>query len=140
MSALLIGLALSGGLFFLSAIIVVIEERRGHRVLARQMRDALDRGITRSTVSIGAWWHHVVHRVITLSWYYSLHAFLKVCLRFIAGIYEAVEQLFIKNRNKARQIRRERRQSHLTTLNEHKIETTLSEAEKKRVKTKALNS
>jgi len=140
MVSLLTGLAVSIGLFIIIALLILLEERRGSRLFAVNVRSRLDQVLVRVSLTVGAWWHHVVRRVITLSWYYSLHAFLKFCLRFIASVYEVVEHVFIKNRNKARQIRRERRYSHLISLKEHKIETSLTEAEKKRVKAKALNS
>lgn len=126
--------------FVLLASLVATEERYGRRLLVSSLRNQLDIVILRTTSFMSGVWHHFVRRVVTLSWYYSLHAFLKICLRFLASLYEAVEHLFINNRNKARQLRRERRQTHLTALQDHQTETTLSEAEKKRIKAKALNS
>jgi hypothetical protein len=80
--------------------------------------------------------------MITLSWYYSLHTFLRLSLQFIAGIYNFIEAILHRNRDKARQIRRERKQaerSHLTVLAEHKVETELTPHQKAKRKEKALN-
>ena len=79
--------------------------------------------------------------IITLSWYYSLHAFLKLILHFLAGVYTVIEAILHRNRDRARVIRTERKRalnSHLTVLAEHKIETKLTDSQKKKRKDAAL--
>jgi hypothetical protein len=127
--------------FILYARICVVETNRGKRFFASYIRRALDnalealgRSIERKVVYVGRY-------IITLSWYYSLHTFLRLTLQGLAGMYYALEKILHSNRDKARQIRRERKQaerSHLTVLAEHKIETELTPHQKEKRKAKAL--
>ncbi len=120
------------------SILLLVEERRGDRSVLKGVRQVLDGQIIRLSTRASDVLHYVSKRVITLSWYYSLHALLKFVLKFLAGLYFSVEQMLINNRNKARQIRRSQRNSHLTMISEHQKETALTETEKKRRKDKAL--
>jgi hypothetical protein len=82
---------------------------------------------------------YVVRYVITLSWYYSLHATLKIVLASIAGVYHMLEAVLINNRERARALRKEKRSaSHLEQIAEHKAESKLTYAEAKKRKDKAL--
>jgi hypothetical protein len=127
--------------FILYARLCIVETNRGKRFFAPYIRrvadnamDALLRSIERRAVYVGRY-------IITLSWYYSLHTFLRLTLQFLASIYYALEKLLHSNRDKARMIRRERKQaerSHLTVLAEHKVETELTPHQKEKRKAKAL--
>ena len=86
--------------------------------------------------------NYIGRYIITLSWYYSLHTFLKLVLQFITGVYNVVEAILHSNRDKARKIRTERKvalRSHLTLLAEHKLETKLTPAQKHKRNAKALS-
>lgn len=126
--------------FFLYLQFVRYEERRGSRLFLSHFRHWLDRMIVRFGDRVDRLVRYVTRYIITLSWYYSLHAFLKLVLQFIAGIYHVIEAVLIKNRDRARALRRERRQSqsHLTAIAEHKAEVKLTPAEAKKRKDKAL--
>lgn len=124
--------------FFSYSLLIVVEEKRGNRLALTGLRTWCDRMILR----LGNYTRYidrfVVRRSIILSWYYSLHAILKALLQVLAGLYFAIEQIFIRNRNKARRLRRTEQTSHLTVLSEHQKVTALSESEKKKRKEKAL--
>jgi hypothetical protein len=67
---------------------------------------------------------------------------LRLSLQFIAGIYNFIEAILHRNRDKARQIRKERKQaekSHLTVLAEHKVKTELTPNQKAKRRAKALS-
>jgi len=130
--------AILGTLFLLYSSVLWWEEKRNNRLFFGGLRSRLDYGIVLLSKRISSTFQILLKRTVTLSWYYSLHALLRLLLRFIAGLYFAVEQMFINNRNKARQIRRTQNNSHLAALSEHQKETALTEKEKKKRKDKAL--
>ena len=117
------------------------EERIGKRLFLAGVRDHLDNLIVRVVSWCEGVIRYVVRYVITLSWYYSLHAFLKVMMKSLAGAYHMLESILIRNRERARALRKERRSStknHLTHIADHKAETKLTPAEERRRKDKAL--
>jgi hypothetical protein len=119
-----------------------LEKRAGRRFILPTVRFAIDNIIVAIAAAVHRSFVYVVKYVITLSWYYSLHAFLGVTLKFLASIYYIVENITHRNRDKARKIRQERKQSsrtHLEVLVDHKDETKLTETQKKKLKDKAIN-
>ncbi|MBY0538796.1 hypothetical protein K2P47_05380 [Patescibacteria group bacterium] len=119
-----------------------LEKRAGKRFVLPTVRFAIDNLIVAFTDRVHRLFVYIIKYVITLSWYYSLHAFLGVTLKFLASIYYMVENITHRNRDKARKIRQERKQSsrtHLEVLVDHKDETKLTETQKKKLKDKAIN-
>ncbi len=116
------------------------ESRAGKRFVLAMPRRAIDAVIERVTLSVERALRYVVRYIITLSWYYSLHAFLKLMLKSIAGLYHTIEAILIRNRDRARALRKERRAetSHLAEIAEHKASVKLSPAEERKRKEKAL--
>lgn len=115
------------------------EQKRGARFVASRLRLRLDSWLEHLAGGVTHAMRYVVRYIITLSWYYSLHALLKVFLRFLAGVYHAVEAVLIRNRDRARVIRKEKRSAgHLEAIAEHKAETKLTAAEIRKRKDKAL--
>ncbi len=117
------------------------EERRQQRFVLATLRGRADDAIVRMVSWCEGIIRYVVRYVITLSWYYSLHAFLKVLMKSLAGAYHVLESILIRNRDRARALRKERRsvtKNHLTHIADHKAETKLSPAEERRRKDKAL--
>ncbi len=121
-----------------------IEQKRGKRLLLSGFRARLDRGLTFGINMLLNAGRYVLRYVITLSWYYSIHHALKLSLQAIAGVYHMLESILIKNRDKTRALRRERRQntlaspSHLNEIAEHKAEMKLSPSEIKKRRDRAL--
>ena len=140
-----VALIIAGTSFFLLVFfsrLFTLEKRAGRRFVLTTLRFALDNAITTVAEATHRFFVYLVKYVITLSWYYSLHAFLQVTLKFLAGIYYLVENLTHRNRNKALKIRLERKQttrSHLDVLVDHKDDTKLTENQKKKLKDKAIN-
>jgi hypothetical protein len=105
--------------FIYAAILVLVfggylylcerEERVGKRLLLAGVRHRLDTFLTHITEVVNRGVRYVVKYVITLSWYYSLHTFLKLAMRSLAGVYHLLESILIRNRERARALRRERR-------------------------------
>ena len=142
MSAAHIILIASTVFFLVYARLCVMETSRGKRLFIPGVRRALDNGIDAGAAALRRKLVYVSRYMITLSWYYSLHTFLRLTLQFIAGVYTMIETVLHRNRDKARQIRRERRaalRSHLTVLAEHKVDTELTPHQKAKRKAKALS-
>ncbi len=128
--------------FILYAWICAIEARRGKRLFLSMPRRAIDAALTTLGETLRRKLVYIGRYMITLSWYYSLHTFLRLTLQFIAGIYTILEAVLHRNRDKARMIRKERKQaerSHLTVLAEHKADTELTPHQKAKRKAKALS-
>jgi hypothetical protein len=120
-----------------------LEHKAGRRFILPSLRFALDNILTTISTSVRRFFVYITKYVITLSWYYSLHAFLGVTLKFLASIYYLVENFTHRNRDKARKIRQERKKetrSHLEVLADHKDDTKLTEPQKKKLKDKAINA
>lgn len=140
-----VALTIAGSSFLLLVILFLVtslEERAGKRFILTGLRRALDSWVTYCSQAATKLFVYLTRYVITLSWYYSLHAFLRLLLKFLASVYYMVEKLLHSNRDRARKIRHERKQkgssSHLELLTDHKDDTKLTEAQKKRLKEKSL--
>jgi hypothetical protein len=117
------------------------EAKTGVRLFLPSVRSRLDDMMVGFFGKIERGVRYVIKYVITLSWYYSLHAFLQVTLRSIAGVYHVVEAVLIRNRDRARALRKERRtaaSSHLSQIADHQAKTKLTPAEERKRKEKAL--
>lgn len=117
------------------------EEQQGRRVILASIREGVDHFIVRVVSWCERVIRYIVRYVITLSWYYSLHAFLKVMMKSLAGAYHVLESMLIRNRDRARALRKERRsvtKNHLTQIADHKAETKLTPAEERKRKDRAL--
>jgi len=118
----------------------LFESRRGRRLVLSIARGWMDLVVASMVSRIERTLRYVTRYIITLSWYYSLHAFLRLLLQSIAGIYQVIEAIFLRNRDRTRKLRRERRSglSHLEQIAEHKADTKLSLKEAVKRKDKAL--
>ena len=141
MIAALVFAAASLVLFLTAARIFALEQHRGRRMFAASVRTLLDVQLQTWSVAINRRVTYISRYIITLSWYYSLHAFLKVLLQSVAGVYYFIEKILHRNRDRARMIRIEQKKvnSHLSQIAEHKAKTALSPAEKIKRKDKALS-
>ncbi len=113
----------------------------GRRFFLARVRGRFDTVLLSITGRIERFIRYVVRYLITLSWYYSLHAFLKVSMKSLAGTYHVLESILIRNRDRARALRKERKQAivnHLTHIADHKAETKLSPAAERKLKEKAM--
>ena len=122
-------------------IILTIEQRRDMRLFAVGLRGFLDKIFERVTRKLSLWYVSITRHKMKLSWYYSIHAVLVAVLSFLASTYTKIENVVIKNRDKAKKIRKEKHsltKSHLTEIAEHKESVQLSPKEKTRRKNESL--
>ena len=129
-------------LFVLLLILTTVEARRGHRVVLSGFRSRCDRVFDYIGDRVSRSLNHVVRHIIQLSWYYSVHAFLKVLLKMLAALYHWIEATLYRNRTKARRIRKERSltRSYFDEVAEHKQATKLSPEEQQKLKDRQLES
>lgn len=128
-------------LFIVFAWFFGMEKKHSRRFVAAKSRNILDVVLLHIITWLNKKAVYIGRYVITLSWYYSLHTFLKLILQFLAGVYTVIEAILHRNRDRARVIRTERKRaahSHLTVLAEHKIETKLTDSQKKKRNDEAL--
>lgn len=128
--------------FIILASLFSAEKQSGHMFVASRLRLYLDNKLEKAVKKVKHFFVYIGKYIITLSWYYSLHTFLKLILQFLAGLYYMIEKILHSNRNKAKQIRKEKKkitQTHLDVLKTHQDENKLTESQKKRLKDKALS-
>lgn len=133
---------LSTFLFVLYALITGVEQRRGGRLFLRRLRDFADTAVEATYTYFRNKIRFLVRHTITLSWYYSIHSTLKALLTLLVRAYDALESLFVRNRDRTKALRAEKRalskENHLTAMTEHKASTALTATQKKRLRAKRL--
>ena len=118
---------------------VGVEQRKGQRVFASKARGWIDLRVVAGGRRLSDIWHHFARYILQLGWYYSLHKLLQTILKTLVAFYSYVERIFERNRSKALKLRAEKRDeskvdSHLKKMADHKVETTLTPAQKEKLK------
>ena len=129
-------------IFSLYAVLVSIEKRKGKRILLVSLRGLFDLIIVRLSNFIRFWLNYIGRHIIKLSWYYSLHRFLQLVMTILVRTYDHLEVVFMRNRDRARVIKIERKKlkkgSHLEQVADHKEFVSLTDKEKKELLAKKL--
>jgi 4-hydroxybenzoate polyprenyltransferase len=132
----------SAAAFFMFAVIIKMEERRGRRFAGDRIRVVCDTVVERTAFKLDSWWHHFTQYVLKLGWYYSLHSLLRTLLQVLVSTYTIIENVFERNRAKTKALRMELKkqlkQTHFTKIATHKAETSLSTEEQERIKREKL--
>lgn len=134
---------LSISLFIVCASVFAFEQRRGSRLFLASARTWLDGFFERVTEYLARQITYIGRHTIKLSWYYGIHKMLRLALGGLVKAYDYLETLFMKNRDRARTLRLEKRNlkqadNHLGQMAEHKASTALTASEKKRLLEKKL--
>jgi hypothetical protein len=136
MGAALVYLGVSFGILLLLTVLYTVEDKKGGRVLLGGARASLDAffltillGLTRLTKVF-------THGFMRILLHYSLHRLLSRILDTLQLLEKKVENLVRHNRRVAKTIKQgSKEKTHLQAIAEHKEEVSLSEAEKKEMKT-----
>lgn len=142
---MLVALIIAGISFTLFIVCLLLfsrEHNLNKRYFLSGVRQALDTLLVSVAHSFINGLTYVGKYIIKLSWYYSLHAFLRLALQFLASVYYIVEKLLHSNRDRARKIRQDRKRnsiSHLGILVDHQTVNKLSEEQKRKLKDRSLN-
>ena len=128
--------------FVLLLLVIRKERRRGRRFFLDGVRSWLDSGIDAVEAKLVTGWDHFTKYILQLHWYYSIHSVLKGFLRITVSVYTYFERILERNRDRAKQLRAEKRElgavNHLRQMAEHKEGTALTAAQKKKLKHKKL--
>lgn len=123
------------GIFIVLAIFLSVEKKLKKRVLFSGLRNWLDKVVDKIFSTIGFYIRYLYRYIIKLSWYYSLHKFLRLTLTLLVKAYDWLEGVFINNRQRAKIIKKEKKKlkedGSFSAIAKHKKETSFSEAEKK---------
>lgn len=136
-------LVLSLLLFIFLLWLIAIEKKRGKRFFLVSTRSWLDAKIDEVTNYILQKLVYLGRHTIKLSWYYSIHKALRFVLTILVKAYDSLEVHFMRNKERARTIKMEKKQllssdNHLGQMAEHKVQTALTEGEKKKLLRKKL--
>jgi len=125
----------STGAFIVLAIFLSIENKLGRRIIFSGLRNWLDKVVDKIASVIGFYFRYLYRYIIKLSWYYSLHKFLRLILTVLVKTYDWLESVFINNKDRAKIIKKEKKElkqgNIFSAIAEHKKDTSFSEAEKK---------
>lgn len=139
MAPLEIGLVASFSAVVVFATLFAIEKRRGARFFPR-MRYELDHAVLRTAQTISGAFRYVAVHVVRQVGHYSFHMLLSGALALMKRAERTVRSVMRTNKTLAKTAERDRAtRSKLEEIALHKIETTLSEKERKAHKERALN-
>lgn len=127
-------------LFVLWAGLVQYEQKKQLR-FATDVRALCDRWFEQSVVWMKKKYISITRHRMKLSWYYSLHQILIAVLAFLGAIYAQIEAVVVANRDKAKQIRKEKKsyqRNHLTEIAEHKATVQLTPTQQEKRKNDSL--
>ena len=128
-------------LFVVMAVVVRIELVKGRRLLVSGLRASADEYLQRFHLWLAGVWNHFARYIVQLGWYYSIHSLLRTILKVLISVYTYIEDIFERNREKTKLLRRERKQkqkSHFTQVADHKAEVALSKEQQEELKTRKL--
>ncbi len=136
-------LVLSLLLFVCSVLLIAMEKKRDKRFFLVGVRSWLDTKIDEVANYILQKLVYLGRHTIKLSWYYSIHKALRLVLTILVKAYDSLEVYFMHNKARARTIKLEKKQllnsdNHLGQMAEHKVQTALTEGEKKKLLRKKL--
>lgn len=118
------------------------ERRLGRRSFALGLRSWLDTVVTRFEHAVVHKTEHFMRYMVQLHWYYSIHAILRAVLRGLVAIYTYFEEVFERNRKRAKELRAEKRQlnelNHLRQMAAHRVDTALTPTEKQKLRKRTL--
>lgn len=129
-------------IFVTLLLIIRSEQKRGHRFIAVGLRNWLDRTADGFSAWLTKKGEHFVKYIVQLHWYYSIHSVLRMLLRIIVRFYSYFEDMFERNRARAKRLRSEKRQlgelNHLRQMAVHKEDTALTPSQKSKLRHKNL--
>jgi len=137
-TALLVSLVI----FTVLAVVTQYERRRGRRLFASGFRTWLDGVVDAISYILLKSLNHFTRYIIQLNWYYSIHSVLRTLLQGMIAVYTYFENIFERNRARAKRLRAEKRQlnenNHLQQMTNHRVETALTPTQQQRLRSQKL--
>lgn len=129
---LLIGSTIT--LVFMAGVFRLEDARGGQYVCCARVRMGVNALYERIERTLGGWHPYLGRGFFRLIMHYLAHSVLRRVLRFVRRLEQGIETTMRRNRQVAKAIDAEKRQTHLTALSEHKEETALTERQKQRLR------
>lgn len=127
--------------FAISVWVVAFEQKKNQRLFLSELRGHFDAALQKIVAIIVIKLNYLGRHIIKMSWYYSIHKILRFILTALVKTYDYLEEAFMRNRDRARKLKTEKRnlvQNHLGQMAEHKAATTLNDSQKKKLLQKKL--
>ena len=128
----LTAVGLSAGLLALLTLLFRTELARGERLFLSGVRTFLDKVVLWMSSKIGSFFSHIGAGSLRFIYHYLVHKMLSSFIRFLTRAQERLYALQHRNKRSAKVIRSSEDKTHLEAIADHKVETTLSEAEKRK--------
>ncbi len=129
---------ISLSLWIVLTVVVQFEKRTGKRFILKRFRSWLDYLFIEVGRRAKEAWRNFARYVVQLGWYYSIHSLLRTFLTVLLRTYEYIEAHFENNRQKAKLLRAEMRNTfsdnHLSKVAEHKAKVALTPEEQARIR------
>ena len=110
------------------------EARRGERILLTRIRNWLDRVVLYLGSAFGRLFTYIGAGVFKVVFHYFVHKILSRCIAVLHGIASYLSHLQIRNKRRAMTVRNGENRSHLDEIAAHKEETSLTEAERRKMR------
>lgn len=128
--------------FVALSLLVQAERRREERLVLAQARGFIDGQLLRFFAWFAATWEHIVHYLVKLGWYYSLHSLIRTIMAMLVAVYDYLDKHLEMNRFRARTLKERKRtnggSTHLQAVAEHKADVALSASEQEKLKEEKL--
>lgn len=111
-----------------------VEDRRERYLFLGVIRGRFDQWVAEQYLVHHRWSGHLGRGFFRLLFHYFIHGILDRLLRFVRWMEARVERLMRHNRQVAKTIGAEKRETHLTAIAAHKAETALTERQKQKLK------
>ncbi|MEZ4200348.1 MAG: hypothetical protein R3B69_01995 [Candidatus Paceibacterota bacterium] len=138
MSSIVITALVSGLSFLLLVILCIAEARRGQRIILQRVRSWFDSLVLRVFYFVTHIKLHFGAGAVRIFFHYCIHRLLGAFLTVLGWLQTALRHLQQQNRTVATVVRKEQERTHLDVIAEHKVNVTLTEAEKERLKQRSL--
>lgn len=126
------------GVLLLLVIFFRFEDKRGRRVVLSGVRNSIDDAVLLSSNAIGSFFETIGSRGTRIVMHFIIHNVLKTILRLLEKSESGITRLLHSNRRKAHVIRESTARTHLHEIADHKVETALTDEEKRKKKTESL--
>lgn len=114
-----------------------LEDRAGRLLVLSAVRQWFNECVEGVYKRITGWHPYAGRGFVRLMLHYLVHTLLKRVLRLVRRVEQWIERVMRQNRQVAKSIDAGNRpQTHLEAIAEHKVETALTEREKRRLRAK----
>jgi hypothetical protein len=133
-TALIILIASVLTLVFTAGVFRIEDARNGKLLFAVRLRGFFDAVVTKVVGKLSKVETYLGKGFVRLMLHYFAHGILRRVLSFVSSTQKKLEHLLRRNKQVAKEIRTKKEKTHLDKIAEHKEETALTEAQKKKMR------